>query len=198
MERNRSQTELRLIEAIEALIIEKGFENLGVRAVSEKAGVDKTLIYRYFGSLDGLIYECLKKQDFWTNVPIEIPESADMKGYVKDLFKRQISELRNNAILKRLLRWELSNDNAFITELRNQRETNGLKRIEMISETTKIPVEDVAALSSIITGGVCYLVMAGETCQYFNGIDITSDNGWEELIKGINRMIDLIYNENGI
>lgn len=198
MERNRNQTELRLIDATEALIIEKGFEKLGVRAVADKAGVDKTLIYRYFGSLDGLIYECLKKQDFWTNVPIEIPESADIKDYIKDLFKRQILELRNNAILKRLLRWELSHDNKFITELRNQREENGVKRIETISKITRISVEDLASLSAIITGGVSYLVMVGETCQYFNGIDITNDNGWEKLIKGINKMIDLIYNENGI
>lgn len=198
MERNRGQTELRLIEATESLIIEKGFEKLGVRAVAEKAGVDKTLIYRYFGSLDGLIYECLKKQDFWTNVPIEIPASTDIKDYLKDLFRRQIYELRNNVILKRLLRWELSNDNAFVAELRNQRETNGLKRLEMISEIAQIPIKDLASLSAIITGGICYLVLAGETCHHYNGIDITNDKGWEELTQGINKMIDLIYNENGI
>ncbi|MDR2916592.1 MAG: TetR/AcrR family transcriptional regulator [Tannerella sp.] len=46
MEKNRSQTEQRLINAVEELIIEKGFEKLGIRAVAEKAGVDKTLIYR--------------------------------------------------------------------------------------------------------------------------------------------------------
>lgn len=196
MERNRSQTEQRLINAAEELIIEKGFEKLGVRAVADKAGVDKTLIYRYFSSLDGLIYECLKKQDFWINVPIEIPELVNVKDYIKELFRRQIFELRNNTILKRILRWELSNDNAFVTKLRNQREENGLKRIEKISEITNIPVEELATLSSIITGGICYLVMAGETCQYFNGIDVTNDKGWEQLIEGINKMIDLTYKDN--
>lgn len=197
MERNRNQTELHLINSIEELIIEKGFEKLGVRAVAEKAGVDKTLIYRYFGSLDGLIYECLKRQDFWVNVPIEIPETANIKKYIKELFRRQILELRNNPILKRLLRWELANDNDFVTELRNQREESGLKRIKMISEMIKIPFEELASLSSIITGGICYLVMVGETRRCFNGIDIANDDGWEQLIQEINKMIDLTYKENG-
>lgn len=193
MERNKNQTELRLISALEELIVDKGFEKLGVRAVAEKAGVDKTLIYRYFGSLDGLIYECLKRQDFWTNLPIDLPDTENIKDYLKELFRKQIFELRNNDIFKRMIRWELSNDNAFVKKLRNQREENGLKRIEMISEITKIPCEELASLSSIITGSICYLIMAGETCRYYNGIDITDDNGWEQLIREINKIIDLTY-----
>lgn len=197
MERNRSQTEQRLITAIEELIVEKGFEKLGVRAVAEKAKVDKTLIYRYFGSLDGLIYECLKKQDFWTNIPMEIPESMNIKEYIKELFKRQVFGLRNNDILKRLLRWELSNENNFIMELRKSREENGLNRIKIISQRTKIPYSNLAGIASIITGGITYLVMLEENCQYFNGIDISSDKGWQQLIDNINNMVDLIYNNNG-
>ncbi len=54
-ERDREMTETRLIDAVGALIAEDGFEALGVRRVAERAGVNKTLIYRYFDSLDGLI-----------------------------------------------------------------------------------------------------------------------------------------------
>jgi len=198
MEKNRSRTEQLLINAIEDLIKEQGFEKLGVRAVAEKAGVDKTLIYRYFGSLNGLIYKCLKRHDFWTNVSVEMPESIDVKDYIKELFRKQIVEFRNNDVMKRLMRWELSNDNDFISELRQQREDNGLERIRIISRMTHIPFEDLAAISSIITGGICYLVMLEETCRYYNGIDIKSNEGWEQLIKSVNNIIDLKYNENGI
>ena len=52
--RNRKATEQRLLSAIQELIEESGFEKLGINAVASKAGVSKMLIYRYFGSLDGL------------------------------------------------------------------------------------------------------------------------------------------------
>lgn len=194
MERNRSQTEERLIDGIEEMIKEQGFEQLGVRAVAERAGVDKKLIYRYFGSLDGLIYECLKRHDFWSNVTTEIPESIGVNDYIKGMFRKQIEQFRSNEISKRLLRWELSNVNEFVLELRNQREETGMKRIEEISKLTNIPVESLASISSIITGGICYLVMLEETCHYFNAIDIQSNDGWEQLINGINNIIDLMYN----
>ena len=179
---------------MEELIKEKGFENLGVRSVAERAGVDKTLIYRYFDSLDGLMYACLKRHDFWSNVPVEVPDS-DIKGYTKELFRRQVIELRSNDILRRLLRWELSNDHHIVSELRRQREENGIRRIEMISAVTKIAFEDLAAISSIITGGICYLMMLEETVPYYNGIDIKNEDGWERLLKGIDNIIDLKYNE---
>ena len=53
--RNRKATEQRLLSAIQELIEESGFEKLGINAVASKAGVSKMLIYRYFGSLDGLV-----------------------------------------------------------------------------------------------------------------------------------------------
>jgi len=197
MEKNRSQTEQRLISSVEELVRDQGFEKLGVRMVADKAGVDKNLIYRYFGSLDGLIYACLKKHDFWSNFPLEIPEKGDLKSYIKELFRKQVTDLRNNDILKRLLRWELSNVNEFVSELRKQREENGLKRIKMISSIVNISFEELAAISSIISGGITYLVILEGNCQYYNGIDIQSDEGWGKLLKGIDNMIDLKYNENG-
>ena len=47
IERDRDMTEEKLINAVGELIVEDGFESLGVRKVAEKAGVNKTLIYRY-------------------------------------------------------------------------------------------------------------------------------------------------------
>jgi hypothetical protein len=147
--------------------------------------------------LDGLIYACLKKHDFWSNTSIELPDPSDTLTFVKEIFRKQVVHFRNNEILKRLQRWELSNENAFVSELKKQREENGLERIEMISRITKIPYADLAAIGSIITAGICYLAMLEETCQYYNGINIKSDEGWEQLIRGIDNILNLKYNENG-
>ena len=53
--RNRPVTERKLIRAVEKLLARGGFGMLGPSAVAREAGVDKMLIYRYFGNLDGLV-----------------------------------------------------------------------------------------------------------------------------------------------
>jgi AcrR family transcriptional regulator len=53
--RDRPATERRLIHAVEKLLVRGGFGVLGPSAVAREAGVDKMLIYRYFGNLDGLV-----------------------------------------------------------------------------------------------------------------------------------------------
>ena len=54
-ERDRDVTEQRMLKAVGEMIRRDGFEKLGVNAVAAHCGVSKILIYRYFGSLDGLL-----------------------------------------------------------------------------------------------------------------------------------------------
>jgi AcrR family transcriptional regulator len=53
--RDREQTKNLLVEAAVAILEESGFSALGINSVAEKAGVNKVLIYRYFGGLPGLL-----------------------------------------------------------------------------------------------------------------------------------------------
>ena len=54
-ERNRDETSARLLAAVGEVLARDGFAALGVNAVAKQAGVDKVLIYRYFGGLPELI-----------------------------------------------------------------------------------------------------------------------------------------------
>ncbi|RPI71559.1 MAG: TetR/AcrR family transcriptional regulator, partial [Desulfobacteraceae bacterium] len=53
--RDSEQTRRALINAVGSLLARDGFQAVGVNAVAKEAGVDKVLIYRYFGGLPGLI-----------------------------------------------------------------------------------------------------------------------------------------------
>lgn len=55
MSRNKDETRARLVEAALQIAAAEGFPALGVNAVARQAQADKQLIYRYFGSLDGLL-----------------------------------------------------------------------------------------------------------------------------------------------
>lgn len=190
MERDRNMTEERLIEAVRQLIVEEGFESLGIRKVADKAGVNKTLIYRYFESLDGLIYAYMKKHDFWVNTTLNQPRIADVKKFLKSFYRREISEYRQNIALKRLRRWELSSDKDIVSEIRAQRESKGVEFLEMMSAFAKLDKEKIQAISALVDAGIVYLAMFEETCQMYNGINIQSNQGWEQIVGGIDFLID--------
>lgn len=189
-ERDRDMTEEKLINAVGELIAEDGFEALGVRKVAEKAGVNKTLIYRYFESLDGLVYAYMKKHDFLANTIAGPLEVSDIKGYLKNFFRRQIFEFRSNIALRRIRRWELSTDKKIVVEIREQREKHGVQFVNAVSRFAKINTEELKAISALISAGITYLAMLEDNCRMYNDIDIQTKNGWEQIAKGIDLLID--------
>src|SRR5580704_17063396 len=66
--RDRPATERRLIHAVEKLLVRGGFGVLGPSAVAREAGVDKMLIYRYFGNLDGLVSAVAKSPELFISM----------------------------------------------------------------------------------------------------------------------------------
>lgn len=192
-ERDREQSEERLVQAVGELIEEVGFENLGINQVAKRAGFSKNLIYRYFDSLDGLIYAYIKKHDFWFNAVMKQPEvSSDIKSYLKTFYRREIAEYRNNIVLKRLRRWELTTDKDFVVDIRAQREKNGVRFMDMMSQFTKVNKEQLQAISALVDAGIAYLALFEDNCQMYNGIDIQSDRGWQQITEGIDLLIDVM------
>ena len=133
IEKDRETTEKRLLTAVGEIIEESGLESLGVNAVAQRAGVSKMLIYRYFGSLEDLIAQYIIQRDYWVNIPTEIPGKNELNAFVKDMFREQIRQLREDKMLIRLYRWELSVNNPIVEQIRRKREENGIKLIEFIS-----------------------------------------------------------------
>jgi Transcriptional regulator len=193
--KNREFTEKRILDAVGEIITECGFEKVGINAVAQRADVSKMLIYRYFGSIDELIMQYIIKYDYWINIPINaIPEINNLGDFLKDMFRKQIYQLREDVALRRLCRWELSTDNPVTTNLREQREKSGSRMVEMMSKLTTAPQDEVAALASVLSASISYLAMLEELCPVYNGISIQTDAGWEQIAKGIDTIIDLWIN----
>lgn len=188
--KNRELTELALLNAVNNLIEDEGFENLGVNAVAAKAGVSKMLIYRYFDSLDGLIAAYIQKYDYWINLEPELPDTEHLGDFIKELFRNQIRIFRNNYTLRRLYRWELSAKNKVIKELRERREAKGLWLIGAISRLTNRPESEITIMATLLSASISYLVLLEENCPVYNGIKLQSEDGWEQLEKGLDKIVD--------
>lgn len=51
---SRLRTTERILEGARAALLERGWQGWGINAISARAGVQKVLIYRYFGGMEGL------------------------------------------------------------------------------------------------------------------------------------------------
>ena len=189
--KNREQTEEKILEAVGSIIESQGFEKVGINAIATEAGVSKMLIYRYFGGIEELIAQYLIQKDYWANTDAAIINPEAVGDSIKSMFRRQVEQLRNDITLKRLYRWELFTDNQNIQQLRNRREENGCRLIKMVSALTGCPDAQVAALASILSASISYLALLESQCQSYNGICLQTDEGWNQLMQGIEMIIDL-------
>lgn len=189
--KNREQTEEKILEAVGSIIENQGFEKVGINAIATEAGVSKMLIYRYFGGVEELIAQYLIQKDYWANTDAAIINREAVGDSIKSMFRRQVEQLRNDITLRRLYRWELFTDNQNIRQLRNRREENGCRLIKMVSALTGCPDAQVAALASILSASISYLALLEDQCQSYNGICLQTDEGWNQLMQGIEMIIDL-------
>src|SRR5919202_677470 len=63
--RVRSETEARILTAAERMIVRSGVHEIGVNAIAREAGVDKVLVYRYFGGLPQLLAALGGNRELW-------------------------------------------------------------------------------------------------------------------------------------
>ena len=189
--KNREQTEEKILEAVGSIIENQGFEKVGINAIATEAGVSKMLIYRNFGWVEEIIAQYLIQKDYWANTDAAIINPEAVGDSIKSMFRRQVEQLRNDITLRRLYRWELFTDNQNIRQLRNRREENGCRLIKMVSALTGCPDAQVAALASILSASISYLALLEDQCQSYNGICLQTDEGWNQLMQGIEMIIDL-------
>jgi AcrR family transcriptional regulator len=196
--RDREATHARLIEAVGSLLAREGFKGLGVNAVAREAGVDKVLIYRYFGGLPELIVAYGREGNFWPS--IKELAGGDVEAYSRLPVIEQLSQLSRNfmnairmrPITQEILAWEMIERNELTAELETIRENTMMNFFDMFFPATdKRP--DVAAIGAIIGAGVSYLACRGRQISLYNGVDLQSEAGWQRLEKAIDTMIKGLF-----
>jgi len=196
--RDREATRARLIKAVGSLLAREGFKGLGVNAVAREAGVDKVLIYRYFGGLPELIVVYGREGNFWPS--IKELAGGDVEAYSRLPVIEQLSQLSRNfmnairtrPVTQEILTWEMIERNELTTELETIRENTMMNFFDMFFPTTTKGA-DVAAIGAIIGAGVSYLVCRGRQISIYNGVDLQSEAGWQRLEKAIDTMIKGLF-----
>jgi AcrR family transcriptional regulator len=183
------KTRKKIVAAVGKLLAEKGFAQVGVNTVAREAGVDKVLIYRYFGSLPELLRHFAAQGGFW-------PSIAELAGKPFHQFKTTIEagtallvghmrELRSRPLTQEIMRWELHERNELTDELARFREQQGLEIMQLLPLDDKAKDVDLTAVAALIHAGITYLVLRHKTADVYMGLDLTSEGSWLRLSKAV-------------
>ena len=192
--RNREATRGQLIKAVGEILAEKGFAALGVNAVARQAKVDKVLIYRYFDNLEGLTKAFAQDGDFWPSIAelaggdIAAYHLLPLEEKLIALGRNFMRGIRARPLTQEIMAWEMVERNKLTEELEKVREIQMLRFFEQFFSNENGSI-DLMAIMSIIGGGLSFLICRSRHIQWYNGVDLKSDEGWARIEGGVEQII---------
>lgn len=211
----RAETERKLVSALGEVLAEQGFSNVGVNSVARKAGVDKVLIYRYFGGLDGLTKVFAESAEFWPSLDELVGSGAEFEqlqakpfaDQVAEVFERYVSSIRKRQLTLEIMAWETVERNALTIELENVREARALEiqaimlgeeenpsrgladKTKKSDSTVDEQAVDWQAITTIFSAAAHYLAIRARYIKTYNALDLSTDAGWERIVRTMKVLI---------
>lgn len=194
--RDSEQTRRRILASVGELLAQSGFRDIGVNSVARQAGVDKVLIYRYFGGLPQLLKAFARETGFWpTNQELHAaaaagPASLTDAGRAKLVLLAFGRALRQRPLTQEIMRWELLERNELTDELARHREQQG---DALISSLEPPSGPDLRAIGTLLSAGLTYLILRSKTADVFNGLHLNSDQDWARIERAVGELVDIVY-----
>lgn len=188
--RDRAATEAKILDAVEQVLARDGFSALGVNEIARQAGVDKVLIYRYFGGLPELLRAFGERGNFWPSIEellpdIEMLRTKPQTELLTVFLLRFIDALRNRPLTIEILAMEIDAPNALSQVLDEVREEWGGHVARVLGgESHPDALELNVSISLIVAGALHFMVRARRTVTW-SGIPIQEERGWEAIKHGI-------------
>jgi AcrR family transcriptional regulator len=207
MARDKEQTKARILVAVGKLLAESGFRQLGINAIAQEAGVDKVLIYRYFGSLPSLLQAFGQEGNYWPSVEdlvagVSVNADASRADWATQLLIQLLHELQKRPTTQEILRWEILEGNELTQELAIARNRVATESLRLLAAKFGLPKnQDLSAISAILVAGIVYLVLRSKANPTFLGIDFRSPQGWQRIEQAATSIIqstfqDKLHQEN--
>ena len=200
--RNRPATERRLKNAVGKLLARGGFGVLGPSAVAREAGVDRMLIYRYFGNLDGLVAAVVKSPGFFPSIE-EICDGDIAAMRARPMPERAAAVARNyaRALIERpvvlaMMAWETVERNKLTAITETEREEMSYRLGELLFPEVA-SLRGMAGANALIGAAVTYLAIRQRKIRIFSGVNLRTEEGWRQLTEAIEIMMQSFAGATG-
>jgi AcrR family transcriptional regulator len=196
--RDRPATERRILDAAQSILTEQGSSGFGVNALARAAGVDKQLIYRYFGGVDGLLLALGDRLAHWwqdrllEGVPVMPPKSYG--DLIEMLALRLVQIMRNEPLALQCVLWELADGAGPVASLTAARsQALGAWMVRARGDLRPPEGVDAAAVNALIISGISYFVLASRTSSNVIGLDARDDATWTRIETAVRALVQGAY-----
>lgn len=186
-ERDRSAKERLLVAAFDQLLQEQGAHRVTVNGVLRRARVGKSLLYEYFGGLEGLAAAWAERSDL-------LPTDAELLGndaarYARLSTRAQLTRnyqryaraLRSRPRTLELLGAELLQQTAITRALERVRIAHGRSLVRLFSRPEEYEREEIVALQFLLYAAICYLCLRSRTAPRYFGLRLDRDSDWRRI-----------------
>ncbi len=192
--RDSQKTRRAILDAAARLLARDGFQRFGISAVAREAGVDKVLIYRYFGGAEELLRALASEGGLFPGLDQLLP--AALSGSPRALARHALLEyarwLRRHPYALALFRWELLESNHLTAALAACREDFARSLL------ARLPVDpsiDLPALAAILAAGVTLLALRTGPGSAFCDVPLASDADWCRIEDALTLLVDSVLPE---
>ena len=198
--RDKERTKGKLLTAVGEVFTKHGYNGLTIKRVIETAGVDKRLIYEYFGGFNSLVETYLRQKDYWYGFNSDIGEAIENSkpDYARKLSEtiliNQFDRFYNDQELQQILRWQLSENSPAIHDLRIDREKIASLLFSITDPFFEGSSVDLRAVAALLVGGIYSIVLHSKTSDTpFCEIDVNTPDGMRRIKAAISKIIEGTY-----
>jgi len=196
--RDRKATEEAIVNAFERVLVREGVAGLGVNAVAAEAGVNKVLIYRYFGDLPGLARYWSSNSSFWPSAmelignDLESFEKLPVRERVKTVLCNYIQAIRSRPRTVEMLAAEQMSPSELTRALSDGMVRPGKDVSDYIQlETADSDLtERVWKLIYMVNAITAFLAIRERASSPYLGFDMTDEDSWQFLRDTVTEMAD--------
>lgn len=193
--RTIAEVEKDILNAVSVTVGKYGFSNVTLSAVAKKAKVELSVIYRHFGSLDGLLDRYVQEYDLWLNNSVDFDTDNVVTGldYYLTTADAIVDLFYENKHMQQLLLWELTDVNPTTEYTSTKREEATAKIIEHFEQMFQHTPIDIRSITAVMVAGV-YLITLHKDVSTFCGVDFSTVQGKQKLINALKQLSTLIFN----
>ena len=199
--RNPTDKAARLISAVGDILAEKGYQGLGINKICLAAGVSKPMVYRYFGSLNGLLKAYIRHTDTWLPYfqELQVPENptpGELKVLFTRLLQNQFRFMQTSKEMQQLIIWEISEPDPLMRASCDARENHGAKLIRLTDAYFRNSGISLKGILAMLVGGVYFSVlhdtMQGGTLA---GIDLKNEKDLQAMLNTIEQVVGWAFDK---
>lgn len=201
--KNKEQTKSKILTAVGEVLAEEGYQAIGVNRIAKQAGVAKTLIYRYFGGLEGLIQAYGETDSFWPSVDeIRGMSDADFKALslrerCRTIFINFRLALKKRPHTVAIYAWEMVENNAITKSLIASRTQSSLNLVkEMMGQNHIEMTEYDHEITAMLGAALLHLTIRESLDSPFAGLDLKEQTTWDRFdgaLETIFTAIETLY-----